>query len=151
MFERFTEDARRVLFFARFKTTERYGDSITPEDVLGGIVWAVPHVVVRFESQPTEALTPTETAEDFMSRLAHDKNLQTYTSREIRFSATTKVALQRAAEEADELRHTAIRPEHLLLALLRDENSQASRTLNEAGVTLREVRHVMAEEPGVQS
>jgi ATP-dependent Clp protease ATP-binding subunit ClpA len=70
------------------------------------------------------AVPPTETAEDFMSRLAHDKNLQRYTSREIPFSATTKLALQRAVEEADEVRHTAIRPEHLLLALLRDESSQ---------------------------
>jgi hypothetical protein len=35
MFERFTEDARRTLFFARAKTAQRGGDSITPEDLLG--------------------------------------------------------------------------------------------------------------------
>ena len=150
MFERFTEDARRVLFFARAKATARYGDSIAPEDLLGGILWAVPRAVPRFQSQSTEALTPTETAEDFMSRLASDKGLQTHTSREIPFSTTTKMALRRAAEEADDLRHTAIRPEHLLLGLLRDEKSHAWRILHEAGVTLREVRRVMSEEPGDQ-
>jgi hypothetical protein len=34
-----------------------------------------------------------------------------------------------------------------LLGILREANSQASQTLDEAGVTLREVRRIMAQEP----
>lgn len=86
MFERFSEDARRALFFARANTTQRLGDSITPEDLLGGIVWASPHLLARFGAQPTDTLTPSETAEDFMSRLAEDRGaLQAHSSKEIRF------------------------------------------------------------------
>ena len=146
MFERYTQDARRALFCARASTVERLGDSITPEDILGGIVWSAPRVTARFALWLTDALTPSHTVEDiedFMSRLARDAS----SPKEILFSEATKMALGRAAEEADALSHNAIRPEHLLLGLLRDEKSQAWRTLDEAGITLRDVRRIMAEEP----
>ncbi|MFL5640097.1 MAG: Clp protease N-terminal domain-containing protein [Gemmatimonadaceae bacterium] len=150
MFERFTEDARRALFFAREKTVQRNGDSITPEDLLGGIVWATPNVIPRLGAKAKETMTPTEKADDFMSRLSHDKTLNAHTRREVPFCQATRLALQAAAEEADELGHNAIRPEHLLLGLLRDESTQASHTLREAGVTLRELRRMLADEPGEQ-
>ena len=152
MFERFTEDARRALFFARSKTVERQGDSITPEDLLGGIVWASPNLLAQFDAQPTKMLTPSETGEEFISRVGVDRGaLAAHARKEIPFSGTTKLALQCAAEEADALRHLPIGPEHLLLGLLRDENSQAWRILDEARVTLREVRRILAQEPGEQS
>jgi ATP-dependent Clp protease ATP-binding subunit ClpC len=151
MFERFSEDARRALFFARATTTQRQGDSITPEDLLGGIGWASPHLLAQLGAQPTNALTPTETAEDFMSRLNEDPSTLAHSKKEIRFLGTTKLALERAAEEADALRHKTIGPEHLLLGILRDEKSQAWRTLDEAGVTLREVRRIMAQKPGEET
>ncbi len=150
MFERFTEDARRTLFFARAKTAQRGGDSITPEDLLGGIVWATPNVLARLGPQATETLAPTETADHFMSRIDHDESLNAHTRKEIPFSPATRLALQRAGEEADDLGHNAIRPEHLLLGLLRDESSDVWRTLQQAGVTLRELRRMLAEEPGGQ-
>jgi ATP-dependent Clp protease ATP-binding subunit ClpC len=150
MFERFSEDARRALFFARATTTQRQGDSITPEDLLGGIVWASPHLLARFGAPATNTLTPSETAEDFMSRLDAPSTLA-HSKKEIRFLGITKLALERAAEEADALRHKTIGPEHLLLGILREEKSQAWRTLDEAGVTLREVRRIMAQRPGEQT
>jgi ATP-dependent Clp protease ATP-binding subunit ClpC len=151
MFERFTEDARRTLFFARAKTAQRYGDSITPEDLLGGILWATPKVIARLGPQATETLTPAETAGDFMSRIDHDQTLSAHTAKEIPFSVATRLALQRGGEEADDLGHNAIRPEHLLLGLLRDESTEAWRTLQQAGVTLRELRRMLAEERGEQN
>ena len=33
MFERFTEEARTALFFARARTADRDGDAITSEDI----------------------------------------------------------------------------------------------------------------------
>jgi hypothetical protein len=39
-----------------------------------------------------------------------------------------------------------VRPEHLLIGLLREEGTEVWRTLNEAGVTLREVRRVLSYE-----
>jgi ATP-dependent Clp protease ATP-binding subunit ClpA len=150
MFERFTDDARRTLFFARAKTTQRSGDSITPEDLLGAIVWGTPDVIARLAPQAIETLTPAETADEFMSRLAHDETLNARTRKEIPFSKATRLVLQRAVEEADALGHNAIRPEHLLLGLLRDESTAAWRTLQDARVTLRELRRRLAEEPREQ-
>lgn len=151
MFERFTEDARRALFFARAKTTERQGDVITPEDLLGGIIVSAPHVLTRFGARLTDTQTPTESAEEFMSRFLHKRGTpDAHASKEIPFSGATKMALGRAAEEADGLGHKAIRPEHLLLGILRDESSEAWRTLDEAGVTLLQVRRIMAQ-PNEQS
>lgn len=147
MFERFNEDARRAVFFARVSTSERDSDTITSEDLLSGIVIAVAGVLVRFASQPTDALTRAKAVEDFMLRLEDQPNWITRASKEIPFSVAVKLVLERAVQEADDLAHTTIRPEHLLLGLLRDENTEAWRTLQEAGVRLREVRRIMGEEP----
>jgi ATP-dependent Clp protease ATP-binding subunit ClpA len=147
MFERFNEDARRAVFFARLKTLDRDGDMITSEDLLSGIVMAVPDVVVRFASQRTDALTPREVVEDFMRRLEDQPTWITRASKEIPFSVALRLVLERAIQEANDLGHKTVRPEHLLLGLLRDENTEAWRTLQEAGVRLREVRRILGEDP----
>jgi len=147
MFERFTEDARRSLFFARAKAAERQGDVITPDDFLAGILLSAPHVLTRLGAQVTDIST--ETAEDFMERTF--STIAARTSQEIPFSQQTKMAIGRAAEEADQLGHEAIRPEHLLVGILRDESSDAWRTLHKAGVTLREARRSLAPEANGQA
>lgn len=147
MFERFTEDARRALFFARAETAQRQGDSITPEDLLAGILWALPNAIGYLGSDSSTTITRMERADDFFSRVAEDQAWNAHASKEIRFSEAAKLVLMRAGEEADALRHKPIRPEHLILGVLRDETSEASRTLNRAGVTLRQARRILAEEP----
>ncbi len=68
---------------------------------------------------------------------------------ELALSAQAKQALEFAADEARRMRHNAISPEHLLVALLRQGDSDAARSLNEAGLDLKQaralvVRHVQA-------
>lgn len=54
--------------------------------------------------------------------------------------------LERAGQEAKELRHTYVGTEHLLLAILRDEDGLASHALTEAGLTYGDARKsVLAE------
>jgi ATP-dependent Clp protease ATP-binding subunit ClpA len=150
MFERFTEDARRSLFFARAKAAERQGDVITLEDFLAGILLSAPQVMTRLGSRLTDV--PTETAENFMARVFDNRPTAAgHRSKEIPFSQQTKMAIGRAAEEADQLGHEAIRPEHLLVGILRDESSDAWRTLHKAGVTLREARRSLAPEANGQA
>ncbi|HUC44832.1 MAG TPA: ATP-dependent Clp protease ATP-binding subunit, partial [Candidatus Sulfotelmatobacter sp.] len=62
------------------------------------------------------------------------------TSVEIPFSEETKKALQFAEEEAERLMHPHIGTEHLLLGLLRLEDSVAGRMLAERGMRLFAVR-----------
>jgi ATP-dependent Clp protease ATP-binding subunit ClpC len=150
MFERFTEEARRVLFFARAKTTERDGDAIIEQDLLGGIVLVKPQIFSRFAKPLTGMLT--ESAHDFISRLVEDRSSwEARAAKEIRFSAAVQMTLTRAGEEADQLGHDAIQPEHLLLGILRDDSSDVSRTLNDAGVTLHEARRIMGTDLNGQS
>jgi len=94
---------------------------------------------------------PAETAEDVMSRFFDKRDtVNGHPSKEI-LSRATQVALGRAAEEAEELGHKNIWPEHLVLGILRDESSEASHTLRKAGVTLLQIRRIMADEHNEQS
>nr|NIV48997.1 AAA family ATPase [Gammaproteobacteria bacterium] len=62
------------------------------------------------------------------------------TSVEIPFSDETKKVLQYAEEEAERLMHPNIGTEHILLGLLRQEDSTAGRMLTERGMRLFAVR-----------
>jgi ATP-dependent Clp protease ATP-binding subunit ClpC len=143
VFERFNEAARQSLFFARYKTAERAGDAITTHDILEGIQLAVPGVVARLSGESFRPSTG-ETSEQFLARMHADKTVASHASKEIPFAASARTALERAIGEADDLGHKIIKPEHLILALLRDEDSPAYRTLFAAGVTLREARQIIS-------
>lgn len=139
MFERFTERARRSLFAARARTIERDGDSITREDLVAGILVAAPDTLAALASHPTDALPPSETPQAFWQRL-QSASAAAAAGREIPFSAEVKIILGRAVQEADALGQTAVRPEHLVAAILREPESPAARMLLEAGITLAKIR-----------
>jgi ATP-dependent Clp protease ATP-binding subunit ClpC len=127
MLERFTVLARQSLFFARRKADERNGDEIATQDLLGGLMMAAPNGVLRFASQDAEILRPAVTREQMLRRMRDEHGagggMNARMEREIPFSASVKVALVWAVREADDLRHRFIRPEHLLLSLLREEDT----------------------------
>lgn len=64
-------------------------------------------------------------------------------SAEIPFSSETKRALICASEEADGLHHADIRPEHLLLGLLREDGTIAASILAEHTLTAGNVREAL--------
>ena len=153
MFDSFTDAARRSLFFARAKTSEREGEEISTEDLLGGLLLASPDAVVRFASrEEKDRIRPAEDGERWFvrveSREESGAGFKVPMAREIPFSAATKRAIQCAVEEADALGHKGVRPEHLLLGLLREEGTEAWGTLHEAGVRLKEARRILGAEPG---
>ncbi len=63
-----------------------------------------------------------------------------HSRKEIPFSVVATHAMETAVAEADSLLHKAVGPEHMLLALLRDETTDAGRRLHEAGVRLPDFR-----------
>jgi ATP-dependent Clp protease ATP-binding subunit ClpC len=140
MFERYTEDARRALFFARYKTTERDGDSISGEDLFAGIVLGAPESIQRLTSSRPDALPSSETGEQFLDRMRRDEEMEVRSRKELRFSRAATEALLLAVQEADALGHRHVRPEHLILALLRTTDTDTSQRLLKAGVTLEDVR-----------
>jgi ATP-dependent Clp protease ATP-binding subunit ClpA len=111
-------------------------------DVLLGVLLVKPAAVLDFAARgfTAESVTNGDTVEDMLARLDQDTVLDDATSVEMPFETSVKQALQRAVEEADALNHATIRPEHLILGILREESTPVWSTLREAGVSLWEMR-----------
>jgi ATP-dependent Clp protease ATP-binding subunit ClpC len=140
MFERYTEGARRVLFFARYEASERGAMTIETEHLLVGIT----RDSSGLATQTFAALNVS------LEDLRHDVDRRTVArekfpvSLEIPFTGEVKRALQAAAEESDRLAHKHVGTEHLLLGLLREEQSVAASILAARGVGLNIARDTVA-------
>jgi ATP-dependent Clp protease ATP-binding subunit ClpC len=144
VFERYTESARRALFFARYEVTERGGHSIETEHLLLGLIRRPPPRLSRlFREAQTSAS---------VLRVAIERRLietqRVPTSVEIPFSPAAKRVLAFTAEEADRLSHRQIDTEHMLLALMREPETLAGSVLAEHGFRLQATRLRVAEMAG---
>ncbi len=136
MFERYTERARRVLFFARYEATQLGSNSIETEHLLLGLIREGKGLTSRIFARSHLSLESIR--KEIEGRTVFREKVST--SVDIPFSAETKRVLQFAAEEADRLLHTYIGTEHLLLGILREERSVAASILYEKGMRLASVR-----------
>ncbi len=136
MFERYTERARRVLFFARYEASQLGSISIETEHLLLGLIREGKGLTSRIFARSHLSLE--NIRKEIEGRTVFRE--QVSTSVEIPFSAETKRVLQFAAEEADKLLHNYIGSEHLLLGILREERSVAASILMERGMRLDSVR-----------
>ena len=143
MFERYTEAARRTLFFSRYEASQFGSLSIEAEHLLLGLMRDERNEN-GFTSRIFEAahVSPESVGEDIRHRTNSREKVATGV--EIPFSAETKRILQFAAEEADNLLHKHIGPEHLLLGLIREEKSFAASILQRGGLTLSGLRDQVA-------
>ena len=136
MFERYTERARRVLFFARYEASQLGSISIETEHLLLGLIREGKGLTSRIFARSHLSLESIR--KEIEGRTVFREKVST--SVEIPFSAETKRVLQYAAEEADRLLHNYIGTEHLLLGILREERSVAATILMEKGMRLHTVR-----------
>ncbi len=136
MFERYTERARRVLFFARYEASQLGSISIETEHLLLGLIREGKGLTSRLFARSHLSLESVR--KEIEGRAAFREKVST--SVEIPFSAETKRVLAFAADEADRLLHNYIGTEHLLLGILREERSVAASILVERGMRLPGVR-----------
>ena len=136
MFERYTERARRVLFFARYEASQLGSISIETEHLLLGLIREGKGLTSRIFARSHLSLE--NIRKEIEGRTVFREKVST--SVEIPFSTETKRALQHGAEEADRLLHNYIGTEHLLLGILREERSVAASILSEKGMRLNTVR-----------
>ncbi|MEO2199174.1 MAG: ATP-dependent Clp protease ATP-binding subunit [bacterium] len=136
MFERYTERARRVLFFARYEASQLGSISIETEHLLLGLIREGKGLTSRIFARSHLSLEGIR--KDIEGRTVFREKVST--SVEIPFSTETKRVLQFAAEEADRLLHNYVGTEHLLLGILREERSVAASILVEKGMRLSTVR-----------
>jgi ATP-dependent Clp protease ATP-binding subunit ClpC len=140
MFERYTEKARRVIFFARYEASQFGSPYIESEHLLLGIVREDKALTNRFlRSEAASIRKQVETQTTIRE--------STSTSVDLPLSNESKRALAYAAEEAERLAHKHIGPEDLLLGLLREEQCFAAQILLERGLQLSQVREALARRP----
>ncbi|HKC65125.1 MAG TPA: exo-beta-N-acetylmuramidase NamZ domain-containing protein, partial [Pyrinomonadaceae bacterium] len=141
MFERYTEKARRVIFFARYEASMVGAPAIEPEHLLLGLLREDREVVSRFFSARASINIEAIRKEIEGRTLLREK---ISTSVELPLAPETKRVLAYAHEESDRLQHRHIGTEHLLLGLLREDRSMAAEILYERGLRLNAVRDKLA-------
>jgi ATP-dependent Clp protease ATP-binding subunit ClpC len=140
MFERYTEKARRVIFFARYEASQFGSPYIESEQLLLGIVREDKALTNRFlRSQVASIRKQVESQTTTREK--------TSTSVDLPLSNESNRVLAYAGEEAERLAHKHIGTEHLLLGLLREEKCFAAQILVERGVRSGEVREELARQP----
>jgi hypothetical protein len=135
MFERYTERARRTIFFGRYEASQFGSPHIETEHLLLGLLREDKSLANRF--LPPDATVET-IRRQIEGRTAPREKLPT--SVDLPLSHECKRVLAYGAEEAERLKHGHIDTEHLLLGLLREEKGFAAQLLGEQGLTLRSVR-----------
>jgi hypothetical protein len=133
MFERYTEVARRVIFFARYEASQFGSPYIECEHLLLGMLREPTPLREQLGEEARWAIR--KVLEDRLPRQA-----ETPTSVDLPLSHASKRALAYAAEEAEGMKHGHIGPEHLLLGLLREESNGIANLLQPYGIRIEDQR-----------
>ena len=136
MFDRFTDAARRTLFFCRYEASQFGAASIETEHLLLGLLRAPRGIAGRLFAGAN--LTYKDARDEIRARVVVGEKVPT--SVEMPFSSEVKRALQATAEEADRMLQSTIGPEHLLMGLAREEPSIAGTILAAHGLSLDVIR-----------
>lgn len=135
MFERYTEKARRVIFFAHYEASQFGSSNIETEHLLLGVLREDKALTSRFLRGHAAVDTIRKEIE-----AATGERKPVPTSVDLPLSNEGKRVLAYAAEEAERLSHRHIGTAHLFLGLLREEGTFAARLLGTRGVTLEAAR-----------
>jgi hypothetical protein len=133
VFERYTEKARRVVFFGRFEASQYGSPYIETEHLLLGLMRENPEIA---------QLLPSGSEESIRKQIDAHTTVREHvsTSVDLPLSNECKRVLAYGAEEAERLEHRHIGPEHLLLGLLREQGCFAPAILRERGLTQDQLR-----------
>ena len=142
MFERYTEKARRVIFFGRYEASQFGSPYIETEHLLLGLLREDKALANRF-------LRSHASVESIRKQIEGHTPIRekVSTSVDLPLSAESKRVLAQAADEAERLVHQHIGTEHMLLGMLREEKCFAAEILGERGVRLGDVREALARQP----
>jgi ATP-dependent Clp protease ATP-binding subunit ClpC len=133
LFERYTDFAKRAVFYARASALLNKTTTIDSIHVLRGLMW----------EQGSGAVSLFALREHFphyhgcpylLSELPKD-------AKDVSLTDDSKRILAYAAMEAEYLSSYSIHPEHLLLGILREQRCPAAVALARAGITIKIARH----------
>jgi ATP-dependent Clp protease ATP-binding subunit ClpA len=138
MFERYTEKARRIVFFARYEASHYGSPYIETEHLLLGLL--------REDYSTAKHLLPELNSvenlrQQIENRITRKESFST--SIEVPLSDDCKRALKFAAGESANWGHRHVGSEHLLIGLLQVPASLAATVLKAEGIDLGRVREKM--------
>ena len=141
MFDRFTDDAQRVMDLARRAAQALGHDCIGTEHLLLGLLEEPTGAAARILEQL--GVSPTAIRAEIERRT--EQGTTPARGPQLPFTLGAKRVLEMALEEAQTLGYRLIGTEHLLLGLVREGDGAAARALGELGVSSAEIRVRMLE------
>jgi ATP-dependent Clp protease ATP-binding subunit ClpC len=142
MYERFSQDARRAVFFADREARQAGSPYLEPEHLLLGLTQEA-------DSKANQLFALAAHAESFRKQLEAVAPLKTSKPVDVPVSNICKRVLVCSVEEADQLGSRQIGTEHLLLGLLRENGSKVSAMLATAGIDLHTARNRFRQDAGL--
>lgn len=136
MFERYAEDSRRSIFFARESAFYRGAIEICPEDILVGIIRESGSELDELQLGDIDEI---HLREDLQLPLSDPIRRDCGEGKDIGLSKEARLVLAHTAEEADLYLDQAITPGHLLRGILRSHN-RTIKALCPYGITLETCR-----------
>jgi ATP-dependent Clp protease ATP-binding subunit ClpC len=142
VFERYTEEARRSIFFARYEASQFGSSYIESEHLLLGLLRENKNLSYRFLGSTVSRQNIREQIE------AHTTIREKIsTTVDLPHSTECKRILAHGAEEADLFSHKFIGTEHLFLGILRESSCFAARLLHHRGLSMENARRQMEGRP----
>jgi Clp amino terminal domain, pathogenicity island component len=135
MFERYTEKARRAIFFGRYEASQFGSSFIDTEHILLGIL--------RDDKELVRKVLPKvdyERVRESIGSCVKPDAKSIPTSVDLPLSNEAKRVLMYGAEEAGRLNHRHIGTEHLLLGLVREKKFASAELLSPFGAELASFR-----------
>lgn len=151
MWQRFTERARKVVFYAQ-EEAHKFGDAyVSTEHLLLGLLRE--HDSVGCRVIAAHGVSPSTVQREVEKCLPHGEKRP---SQDMSLTPRAKRVIDIAYDEARNLNNNYIGTEHMLLGLIREEEGLAARVLNKLGIELdrarREVMRIQDKEhPADQS
>jgi hypothetical protein len=142
MFERYTERARRVIFFARYEASQYGSPYIESEHLLLGLLREDRALTKWF---PGDRNVEPEIRREIEGRITARGRIST--SVEVPLTTECKKILNLAGETAERLGHRWVETEHLLIGILRAEDSMAAQVLVARGLKPGPIQEQLARTP----
>ena len=136
MFDKFTDRARKVIALARQEAERLNNDYIGTEHVLMGLIkegsGVASNILENLSVDPDKVL--------FEIEKIVQPGTNMVTMGQLPFTPRTKKMLEYSLEEMRNLGHNYIGTEHLLLGLIRENDSEAAQVMISMGIELDKVR-----------
>lgn len=137
MFERYTEKARRIIFFARYEASQTGSHIIEAEHLLLGLL---------HEAKPLFEGANIDEMREELRRAVHTEGASKIdVGIDLPLSESARHILVSSLKEAEQLHHAHVSPEHVLLALMREPDFPA-RLLEKHKIQRDRIAHTLRQD-----